>query len=89
MRSSIDGTGRIALMRSRPQSSRWRVGTHLLPVGGVALLTASCQPAGVLDPRGPIGSALAFGVLIVFLVIDGSIWIVANLNANLMSMPMN
>ena len=32
--------------------------------------------------------ALAFGVLIVFLVIAGSIWIVANLNANLMSMPM-
>ena len=33
--------------------------------------------------------ALAFGVLIVFLVIAGSIWIVANLNANMMSMPMN
>ena len=28
--------------------------------------------------------ALAFGVLIVFLVITGSIWIVANLNANMM-----
>ena len=28
--------------------------------------------------------ALAFGVLIVFLVIAGSIWIIANLNANLM-----
>ena len=33
--------------------------------------------------------ALAFGVLIVFLVIAGSIWIVAHLNANTMSMPMN
>lgn len=33
--------------------------------------------------------ALAFGVLIVFLVIAGSIWIVANLNANTMSLPMN
>lgn len=33
--------------------------------------------------------ALAFGVLIVFLVIAGSIWIVAHLNANMMSMPMN
>jgi cytochrome o ubiquinol oxidase operon protein cyoD len=33
--------------------------------------------------------ALAFGVLIVFLVIAGSIWIVAHLNTNLMSMPMN
>ena len=31
--------------------------------------------------------ALAFGVLIVFLVIIGSIWIIANLNSNLMAMP--
>jgi len=30
--------------------------------------------------------ALAFGVLIVFLVITGSIWIIANLNANMMEM---
>jgi cytochrome o ubiquinol oxidase operon protein cyoD len=31
--------------------------------------------------------ALAFGVLIVFLVIAGSIWIIANLNANMMPIP--
>jgi cytochrome o ubiquinol oxidase operon protein cyoD len=31
--------------------------------------------------------ALAFGVLIVFLVIAGSIWIIANLNDNMMDMP--
>ena len=30
--------------------------------------------------------ALAFGVLIVFLVIAGSIWIITNLNANMMPM---
>jgi cytochrome o ubiquinol oxidase subunit IV len=30
--------------------------------------------------------ALAFGVLIVFLVIGGSIWIITNLNENMMSM---
>jgi cytochrome o ubiquinol oxidase operon protein cyoD len=30
--------------------------------------------------------ALAFGVLIVFLVIGGSIWIIANLNLNMMEM---
>jgi cytochrome o ubiquinol oxidase operon protein cyoD len=30
--------------------------------------------------------ALAFGILIVFLVITGSIWIVANLNSNMMPM---
>ena len=29
--------------------------------------------------------ALAFGVLIVFLVIIGSVWIIANLNSNMMS----
>jgi len=33
--------------------------------------------------------ALAFGVLIVFLVIGGSIFIIANLNANMMPMPMH
>jgi cytochrome o ubiquinol oxidase subunit IV len=31
--------------------------------------------------------ALAFGVLIVFLVIVGSVWITANLNSNMMPMP--
>jgi cytochrome o ubiquinol oxidase operon protein cyoD len=31
--------------------------------------------------------ALAFGVLIVFLVITGSIWIITNMNANMMDMP--
>ena len=30
--------------------------------------------------------ALAFGMLIVFLVITGSIWIIANLNSNMMPM---
>jgi cytochrome o ubiquinol oxidase subunit IV len=33
--------------------------------------------------------ALAFGVLIVFLVIAGSLWIIANLDANMASTPMN
>lgn len=31
--------------------------------------------------------ALAFGVLIVFLIIIGSVWIIANLNSNMMDMP--
>src|SRR5437588_5282188 len=30
---------------------------HRLAVVGAALLVASCRPAGVLDPQGPIGSA--------------------------------
>ena len=33
--------------------------------------------------------ALAFGVLIVFLVIGGSIWIITHLNANMMPMSMH
>ena len=33
--------------------------------------------------------ALAFGVLIVFLVIGGSIWIITNLNANMMPMSVS
>jgi cytochrome o ubiquinol oxidase operon protein cyoD len=33
--------------------------------------------------------ALAFGVLVVFLIIAGSIWIIANLNANMMPMSMH
>jgi cytochrome o ubiquinol oxidase subunit IV len=32
--------------------------------------------------------ALAFGVLIAFLIIAGSVWIIASLNTNLMPMPM-
>jgi cytochrome o ubiquinol oxidase operon protein cyoD len=32
--------------------------------------------------------ALAFGVLIVFLLITGSVWIIANLNSNMMPMSM-
>jgi cytochrome o ubiquinol oxidase subunit IV len=31
--------------------------------------------------------ALAFGTLVVFLVIGGSIWIIANLDVNMMTMP--
>jgi cytochrome o ubiquinol oxidase subunit 2 len=45
-------------VRSRiPQPGSRRIGVHLLPVGCVALLGASCQSAGVLDPKGPIASA--------------------------------
>jgi cytochrome o ubiquinol oxidase operon protein cyoD len=33
--------------------------------------------------------ALAFGILVVFLIIAGSIWIMANLDERMMSMPMD
>ena len=57
MRSSMRRVG-PRLARSRiPQSSLRRIGVHLLPVGCAALLATPCQPAGVLDPKGPIASA--------------------------------
>jgi cytochrome o ubiquinol oxidase subunit II len=34
-----------------------RTGAYLWPVGCTALLTASCQSSGILDPKGPIASA--------------------------------
>jgi cytochrome o ubiquinol oxidase subunit II len=40
-----------------PQRGLWRSGVRLCPVGFAALLAASCQSAGVLDPKGPIASA--------------------------------
>ena len=57
MRLSM-GRGGSRSVRSRiPQPWVRRTGVHLLPVGCVAFLAASCQSAGVLDPKGPIASA--------------------------------
>jgi cytochrome o ubiquinol oxidase subunit 2 len=57
MRLSM-GRGGSRSVRSRiPQPWVRRTGVHLLPVGCAALLGASCQSAGVLDPKGPIASA--------------------------------
>jgi hypothetical protein len=50
----------------------------------LALPLAAC--GGVLDPHGPVGAdvlALAFGVMIVGIVIAGSLWIMYHLNANM------
>ena len=44
-------------MRFNLQRHPWRAGWFRWPVTCAALLVASCQPAGVLDPRGPIASA--------------------------------
>ncbi|MFD1612390.1 cytochrome o ubiquinol oxidase subunit IV [Sphingomonas tabacisoli] len=33
--------------------------------------------------------ALAFGILVVFLIVTGSMWIMAHLNTNMMPMPMD
>jgi cytochrome o ubiquinol oxidase subunit II len=53
-------------------SGRRRAGCRRWPVAGAALLATSCQPAGVLDPQGPIGSAerlLLFNATAIMLVV--------------------
>jgi cytochrome o ubiquinol oxidase subunit IV len=64
-----------------------------IPVGLIVLALAQIGVHLVFFLHLGIGSdstnnvlALAFGVLIVFLVITGSIWIIANLNSNMMPM---
>jgi cytochrome o ubiquinol oxidase subunit II len=46
----MKGTASLLHRLRRPRLLRW-------PVFGAALLLASCKPAGVLDPQGPIASA--------------------------------
>ena len=79
--------------------SFWVANTSLLWVGGVSLgltVLAIAQMGIHLVfflhvTTGPDNTnnvlALAFGVLIVTLVIAGSVWIMANLNANMMPSP--
>ena len=78
--------------------SFWAAGTHLIygPAVPVALVVFAIAQMGVHlvfflhITSGPDNvnniMALAFGVLIVFLVIAGSIWIMAHLNSTMMPM---
>jgi cytochrome o ubiquinol oxidase operon protein cyoD len=80
-------------------ASFWAVGTHLIwgPGVGVALAVLAIAQMGVHlvfflhITTGPDNTnntlALAFGVLIVALVVGGSLWIMANLNHNMLPMP--
>ena len=80
-------------------TSFWAASTHVLwepgvPIGLVVLAIAQMGIYLVFFlhiTTGPDNTnnvlALAFGVLIVFLVVAGSLWIMANLNANMMPMP--
>ena len=80
-------------------TSFWAASTHLLwgpgvPIGLAVLAIAQMGIHLVFFlhiTTGPDNTnnvlALAFGVLIVFLVVAGSLWIMANLNANMMPMP--
>jgi len=79
--------------------SFWAIRTHMLwgpgvPIGLCVLAIAQMGIHLVFFlhiTSGPDNTnnvlALAFGVLIVFLVVAGSLWIMANLNANMMPMP--
>jgi cytochrome o ubiquinol oxidase operon protein cyoD len=78
--------------------SFWALGTHLIwgPGIGIALAVLAIAQMGVHlvfflhITTGPDNTnnvlALAFGVLIVFLVVTGSLWIMANLNDNMAPM---
>jgi cytochrome o ubiquinol oxidase operon protein cyoD len=80
-------------------TSFWAASTNLLwqpgvPIGLAVLAVAQMGVHLVFFlhiTTGPDNTnnvlALAFGVLIVFLVVAGSLWIMANLNANMMLTP--
>jgi cytochrome o ubiquinol oxidase operon protein cyoD len=80
-------------------TSFWAASTHLLwapgvPIGIAVLAVAQMGIHLVFFlhiTTGPDNTnnvlALAFGVLIVILVVAGSLWIMANLNANMMPTP--
>ena len=79
-----------------PATSSWVANTSLLWPGGLGLAVLAIAQMGIHLVfflhlgSGPDSTnnilALAFGVLIVFLVIAGSVWIIANLNSNMMPM---
>jgi cytochrome o ubiquinol oxidase operon protein cyoD len=80
-------------------ASFWAAASHLIwgPAIPVALIVLAIAQMGVHlvfflhITTGPDNTnnvlALAFGVLVVFLIVAGSIWIMNNLNNNMMPMP--
>ncbi|MGL4312544.1 MAG: cytochrome o ubiquinol oxidase subunit IV [Sphingomonas sp.] len=88
----------LALAAGLTLASFWAVGTHLIygPAIPVALAALAIAQMGIhlvfflhitTDPDNTNNAlALAFGVLIVFLVIAGSLWIMWHLNHNMMPM---
>ncbi|MFC3067876.1 cytochrome o ubiquinol oxidase subunit IV [Phenylobacterium soli] len=80
-------------------ASFWAASTHLIwaPAIPVALIVLAIAQMGVHlvfflhITTGPDNTnnvlALAFGLLVVFLVVAGSIWIMNNLHQNMMPMP--
>jgi cytochrome o ubiquinol oxidase operon protein cyoD len=90
----------LALASGLTAASFWTVHTHLLYGPGVpiALIALAIAQMGVHlvfflhITTGPDNSnnvlALAFGILIVCLLVFGSLWIMANLDHRMVSMPM-
>jgi cytochrome o ubiquinol oxidase operon protein cyoD len=81
-------------------ASFWAVATHAIygPGVSVALVTLAIAQMGIHlvfflhITTGPDNTnnvlALAFGVLVVFLIVFGSLWIMTNLNHNMIPMKM-
>lgn len=93
--SYLIGLGLAAILTG---ASFWAAGTHLIwsQAVPIALAVLAIAQMGVHlvfflhlssspDNTNNI-LALAFGILIVFLVVAGSLWIMANLNANMLPM---
>jgi cytochrome o ubiquinol oxidase operon protein cyoD len=82
-------------------ASFWAAATHLIwgPAVPVAILVLAIAQMGVHlvfflhITTGPDNTnnvlALAYGVMVVFLLVGGSIWIMTHLNQNMMPMPMD
>jgi cytochrome o ubiquinol oxidase operon protein cyoD len=96
LRAYLIGLGLAILLTA---TSFWAAGTNVLwqpgvPIGLAVLAVAQMGVHLVFFlhiTTGPDNTnnvlALAFGVLIVFLVVAGSLWIMANLNSNMMMSP--
>ena len=102
LRDEVGGyvTG-FALAIALTIASFWVIGTNFIygPALAVALLVLAVAQMGVhlvfflhitTDPDNTNNVlALAFGVLIVCLVVFGSIWVMIHMNQNMMPMPMD
>jgi cytochrome o ubiquinol oxidase subunit IV len=97
LRSDLVGLGLAAALTA---ASFWAVGTHMIYGPGIsmAIVVLAVAQMGIhlvfflhitTDPDNTNNVlALAFGVLIACLIIFGSLWIMSNLNHNMLPGPM-
>ena len=89
-----DGHDRVFDDRTPGVEEHESAASYLSYTAGLALAILATIASFVVSQTGllwapgiPVGLiVLAFGVLIVFLIITGSVWIIANLNSNMMPM---